>query len=269
VVAEPRPQGGGLAWPAAVKKRYRSTLISGTFLLLILLFWQIYSAYMPPVLVPSPQRVALRFIAMWSDPVILSYGLATFWHVVASVTLAFVFGLGIALLAYLFPVFRGAVHDRIAPFLNSFPGIGWAFLALVWFGINSGSVIVSSALALLPLAIINLGAGLRELDKDVLEMAHSFTRNTPKRIRMVMLPLMFPYMFATIRLCFGVSWQIVLIVELLCGASGLGSMISVARQRYLTDMIFAVALLLLAIVFLTDRLVFARLQNKIGKTFNV
>lgn len=244
-------------------------LIAFGFALLVLLIWQVYSAYMPPVLVPSPERVIRRFYAMWSDPIILAYGAATVWHVLASVSLAFSLGLAIALLAHFFPPLRAAVYDRIAPFLNSFPGIGWAFLALVWFGINSGSVIVSSAAALLPLAIINLGTGLRELDKDALEMARSFTRDTPRVIRTVMLPLMFPYMFATIRLCFGVSWQIVLIVELLCGAPGLGSVISVARQRYWTDMIFAVVLLLLVIVFLTDRLLFARIQTKIGKAFNV
>jgi NitT/TauT family transport system permease protein len=59
------------------------------------------------------------------------------------------------------------------------------------------------------------------------------------------------------------------VVELLCGAPGLGSVISIARQRYWTDMIFAVVALILILVFITDRLIFARLQYKIGKTYNV
>jgi NitT/TauT family transport system permease protein len=173
----------------------------------------------------------------------------------------------IALLAYFFPVLRGAVYNRMAPFLNSFPGVAWAFLALIWFGINS--LIFSSTAAMLPLAVINLGAGLRELNPEMMEMSISFSRHTRRRIRRVMLPMMFPYMFATLRLCFGVSWQIVLIVELLCGAPGLGAVISVARQRYWTDMIFAVVALILIIVFITDRLIFAKLQYRIGKTYNV
>jgi len=261
--------------PVPAGTRLISRMITGrrvavfVFLAAVLAGWQIYSGFMPPVLIPSPMRVAERFVTMWSDPGFLSYAGATVMHVLLSVSLAFGLGLAIALLAYFFPALNAAVYRRAAPFLNSFPGVGWAFLALIWFGINSKAVIFSSAVAMLPLAIINLGAGLRELNRETIEMSVSFSRQTRRRIGLVMLPMMFPYMFATLRLCFGVSWQIVLIVELLCGAPGLGAVISVARQRYWTDMIFAVVALILIIVFIADRLIFARLQYRIGKTYNV
>ena len=239
------------------------------FLAALLVVWQLYSSFMPPVLIPSPARVATRFFTMWSNPGFISYAWSTVLHVLASVSIAFVLGLFIALAAYFFPNFQPAIYKRFAPFLNAFPGVGWAFLALIWFGINSQAVIFSSAAAMLPLATINIGAGLRELNREAIEMSLSFSRHRGRRVRLVMLPMMFPYMFATLRLCFGVSWQIALIVELLCGAPGLGAIISVARQRYWTDMIFAVVALILLIVFITDRLIFARLQDRIGKTYNV
>lgn len=238
------------------------------FLAVVLIAWEVTSRSMPPVLLPGPERVIGRFFSMWSNPAFADYALWTVGHVLASVLMSFVLGLAIALLAHFLPVLNSAVYQRLTPFLNSFPGIGWAFLALVWLGINSGAVIFATTVALLPLAVINLGAGLRELDRDTVEMSVSFSRSGPRRIRMVMLPLMFPYMFATIRLCFGVSWQIALIVELLCGAPGLGSVVSVARQRYWTDMIFAVVALILLIVFLTDRVLFSRIQTWIGKTYH-
>jgi ABC-type nitrate/sulfonate/bicarbonate transport system permease component len=240
----------------------------GAFLLVVFAAWQIYSSFMPPVLIPSPARVAARFVSMWSNQGFLSYAGATVVHVLLSVSIAFALGMIVALIAYFFPVLNVAVYQRMAPFLNSFPGVGWAFLALIWFGINSKAVIFSSAAAMLPLAVINIGAGLRELNRETIEMSVSFSRQAGRRIGLVMLPMMFPYMFATIRLCFGVSWQIVLIVELLCGAPGLGAVISVARQRYWTDMIFAVVFLILIIVFITDRLIFAKLQHRIGKAYN-
>lgn len=260
-----RPAKAGLA-SRMITGRGIAVLV---FLLVVLAGWQVYSSFMPPVLIPSPARVADRFISMWSDPGFLSYAGATVMHVLLSVSIAFGLGLAVALAAYFIPALQGAVYRRAAPFLNSFPGVGWAFLALIWFGINSKAVIFSSAAAMLPLAIINLGAGLRELNRETIEMSVSFSRQTRRRISLVMLPMMFPYMFATLRLCFGVSWQIVLIVELLCGAPGLGAVVSVARQRYSTDMIFAVVALILIIVFITDRVIFARLQHRIGKTYNV
>jgi NitT/TauT family transport system permease protein len=239
------------------------------FILAIFAIWHIYSRFMPPVLIPSPARVMKRFLTMWSNPGFLDYAGATVFHVIASVSIAFFLGLAIALCAHFIPPLRGAVYRRVAPFLNSVPGVGWAFLSLIWFGINSKAVIFSSTAALLPLAIINIGAGLRELNGEMTEMSLSFSRNTRRRIFRVILPMLFPYLFATLRLCFGIAWQIVLVVELLCGAPGLGSVISIARQRYWTDMIFAVVALILILVFITDRLIFARLQYKIGKTYNV
>jgi NitT/TauT family transport system permease protein len=253
--------------------RFRKTLMDALpavlFLAAILAIWKVTSGFMPPVLIPSPERVVTRFITMWSTPGFLSYAGMTVMHVVCSVAIAFVLGLVIALTVQFVPLFRSAVYLRLAPFLNAFPGVGWAFLALIWLGINSPAVIFASSAALLPLAIINLGAGLREMNSEALEMALSFSRNPRRRIWLVMLPLMFPYMFATLRLCFGVSWQIVLVVELLSGAPGLGAVVSVARQRYWTDMIFSVVALILIAVFVTDRLIFARLQSRIGKVYNV
>ncbi|SMF62473.1 NitT/TauT family transport system permease protein [Xaviernesmea oryzae] len=266
-IVVPHRASGRLAF--RLRKSVMDILPTVLFLAALLAIWKVASGYMPPVLIPSPERVAMRFFTMWSTPGFLSYAGMTVLHVLASVAIAFVLGLAISLTVHFLPIFRGAVYRRLAPFLNAFPGVGWAFLALIWLGINSPAVIFASSAAMLPLAIINLGAGLREMNAEALEMALSFSRSTPRRIRMVMLPLMFPYMFATLRLCFGVSWQIVLVVELLSGAPGLGAVVSVARQRYWTDMIFSVVALILIAVFITDRLIFARLQSRIGKVYNV
>ena len=243
-------------------------IAAALFLLAVLAAWQYFSQRMPAVLLPSPERVAGRFFSMWTTRGFTDYVGLTIYHVLAAVVLAVLAGLAIALLTYFAPVLNRAVYERLAPFLNSFPGVGWAYLGLIWFGITSGSVIFASAIAMVPLAIINIGAGLRALDTDIVEMAESMSRRRPRRVRMIILPLLLPYLTATVRLCFGVAWQIVLVVELLCGAKGLGSVISVARQRYWTDMIFAVVILVLALVFLIDRGVLARIQARIGKTFN-
>lgn len=258
------------AKPAKGNRRsLRRTVATILFVVAVLAAWQIYSMFVPPVQVPSPLRVVGRFYTMWSDPGFLLYAGYTLQHVIASVTLAFSLALAIALLVYFFPVLDLAVYGRLAPFLNSFPGIGWAFLALIWLGIDSKAVIFSATAAMLPLALINIGAGLREMNREAIEMAMSFTRSPIRRVRMVILPMLFPYLFAALRLCFGVSFQIVLIVELLCGAKGLGSIVNFARSRYWTDMIFAVAILILVVVYLVDRLVLARLQDRIGKVYNV
>ena len=257
------PHPAGAAWPAA---RHIAVAI---FLTAALSIWQIYSLFLPPVLLPGPARVILRFIAMWSERSFLAYAIASLVHVLASVAISFTLGVAIALAGYFSPTLRPAIYARLAPFLNSFSGIGWAFLALIWFGINGGAVIFATSVALLPLVIINAGAGFAELNGETLEMATSFSRRSGRHVALVILPMLFPYLFATFRLCIGIAWQIVLTAELLCGSRGLGTVIDVARARYATDMLFAVVLLVVIVVFVCDRLVFATLQTRLRKTYEV
>lgn len=269
-----RPQGGAGGAPA--RAAAPRTGPAGThrwavaaFLLAALALWEVGSRFAPPILIPSPARVATRFVSMWGDPGFLQFAWQSVLHVAAVVALAFTFGVAIALLGHFSAMFRPGIYHRVAPFLNSFSTLGWAFLAMIWFGLNDQAVIFASTLALLPIAIINSGAGLRELDRETLEMATSYSRNRYRQLVRVILPMLVPYLFATLRLCVGIAWQIVLTVELLCGSSGLGTIINLARARYATDMLFAVVALILIIVFITDRVIFANIHRRLRKTYGV
>ena len=203
------------------------------FLLIVFVGWQVYSAYMPPVLIPSPARVLHQFVDLWTDPRYIAYAISSLIHVTAAVAISFTLGVTLSLVGHYFSIFDLAIYGRLTPFLNSFSGIGWAFLALIWFGVNESSVIFATSAALLPFAIINAGAGLRELNHDIVEMGMSFSRSSRRQIYWIILPMMFPYLFATIRLCFGIGWQIVLTAELLWAPSGLGTLINLAPGRLL------------------------------------
>ncbi len=118
---------------------------------------------MPPVLMPSPARVFQRFIDLWTDPRYIAYAVASLIHVSVSVAISLHFRCRDRPRGALFSIFDLAIYGRLTPFLNSFSGIGWAFLALIWFGVNESAIIFATSAALLPFAIINAGTGLREL----------------------------------------------------------------------------------------------------------
>ncbi|MCW5771246.1 MAG: ABC transporter permease subunit [Rhodospirillaceae bacterium] len=273
-MAETPPSRGAATAPAARRRRRLSPaaarrLAVAVFVALILLAWYGVSLTVPPVLIPGPERVALRFAQMWTDWGYLTFAVDSFVHMVAAVTIAFVLGVGVALIGYFYAPANLAIYSRLAPFLNAFSGLGWAFLALIWFGITGSAVIFAAAAALLPLAIINAGAGLQQLNREAIEMAVSFSRHPGRRIWFVILPMMFPYLFATLRLCFGIGWQVVLVAELLNGSGGLGTVINVTRMRYATDMLFSAVFLILIIVYVTDRLIFARIQARLRKVYEL
>ena len=160
---------------------------------------------------------------------------------------------------------RLAVHGRISPFLNSFSGIGWTLLSIVWFGINEFTVVFAISVVLTPFAIINMREGLETLDRELLEMAESFTRNRWREFIRIVLPALMPFVFATLRISFGVSWKVALAAELFGGRTGLGYLFNLAQQNFDVRLILVVIIVIIAFVYGTDRLLLAPLQARAGR----
>jgi NitT/TauT family transport system permease protein/sulfonate transport system permease protein len=122
---------------------------------------------------------------------------------------------------------------------------------------------------LLPFALSNLRAGLQELDHDIIEMAGSFGRHRGRLVGMAIMPLMVPYIFATLRICLGVAWKVMLTAELFGGTSGLGHLISRARADFDTPAIFAIIVIIVAFVYASDKLLLEPMQARLRRNYAV
>jgi len=71
-----------------------------------------------------------------------------------------------------------------------------------------------------------------------------------------------PFVFATLRISFGVSWKVALGAELFGGRTGLGYLFNLAQQNFDVRLILVVIAIIIAFVYGTDRLVFAPLQAR-------
>ena len=105
-------------------------------------------------------------------------------------------------------------------FLNAFSAIGWTLLSIMWFGVTSLTVIFAISAVLVPFALVNMSAGLANIDPEFIEMAGSFTRRRLRMFTLVIVPSLYPFIFATLRIMFGVAWKVTLTAELFGGNSG-------------------------------------------------
>jgi NitT/TauT family transport system permease protein/sulfonate transport system permease protein len=250
---------------AALERRRRAAAHLATVAFVAV--WALAAAAQPAYVLPGPWAVAEGLVAFLGNPHMLAHMLRSFAHVVAAISLSFVIGGLLALLAHYVPVCHLMVHGRVAPFLNSFSGIGWALLAVLWFGLTPVTVIFAITMVLVPFAIINLRAGLEAVDPDLLEMARSFGRSRWREFRLVVAPALRPFVFATLRISFGVSWKVALTAELFGGNAGFGYLFNLARQDYDTPLIFVVIVLIVAFVFVVDRYVFAPIQRRLQEGY--
>ena len=204
---------------------------------------------------------------MLTVPALARNALASVLHVGCAVSAAFVLGMSLALLAHYVPLFRTLIHRRISAFLNSFSGIAWALLAVLWFGVNQFTVIFAVTVILLPFTLINIREGLANLDAEIVEMGQSFSNLTLRNLRLVILPLLLPFIVATLRISFGVAWKVTLTAELLGGDKGLGYIVNIATQEQNTARVVAVSLMIVVFVRVLDRYGFEPVQRHLALAY--
>ena len=229
--------------------------------------WFIASARVPAYVLPPPGEVAWAVVDFFSNARKLGHLGATLRNIGVAIALSFTLGSLLAFVAHYARWSEPTIHRRLSPFLNSFSGIGWTLLAVIWFGVSMTTVVFAISVVLLPFALINLREGLNALDRELGEMAKSFTRTRRRIIAMVVVPAIVPFAFATLRIMFGVAWKVTLTAELFGGNQGLGYMINLARQEFDTATIFAAIVLIIAFVHGMDRYVLGPLQQSVSRHY--
>ncbi len=258
-----------LARPPAPETRaaWAGASVSVAFWAAAIWLWHVYAQTVPAYQLPPPAVVFARMGDFLTDAGLAGNLAISLGHVAAAMALAFLIGGALALLPEAAPAARMLVDDRLTPFLNAFSGIGWLFLAILWFGINSTTVIFAVTMVLTPFAIINLRTGLREMDRDLLELGASLSRSPLRRFLKLAAPMLAPFAFATLRTSFGVAWKVVLTAELFGGARGVGAVLNSARQEFDTETIFAVILFIMLFVAAAELLAFRPAQRALDRRF--
>jgi NitT/TauT family transport system permease protein len=240
-------------------------LAGHVFTLAVLAAWAVWGLSVQSYEMPGPLDVARRLVAFFGDWYELQQMFISFAHVLGAVAISFVIGTACALLAFYLPRTRLMMHGRLAPFLNSYPVIGLIMLAIIWFGVNDFTVVFVISMVLIPFAIINMREGLDALDPELLEMGRSFTRSRWRTFTRIVVPSLYPFVFATLRVSFGVSWKVTLTAELFGGNTGFGYLLNLARNDFDTPLIFGIILIIIAFVYTTDRWVFAPIQRRLDR----
>ncbi|MEP7031824.1 MAG: ABC transporter permease subunit, partial [Pseudolabrys sp.] len=128
-------------------------------------------------------------------------------------------------------------------------------LLVLWFGIYlKAKIIVVFLFAVFPV-LINTYQGVRECDKNMLEVARSFRSNEWRVWQDVLLPFAVPYIIAGIRLAIGRGLIGMIIAEFYTTISGLGFMVTRYANLFEMDKVFVPVIVLMVLgVSLTSML---------------
>ena len=242
--------------------RGRAVWFADGLVLAVLAAWYIGASQLPEFVLPGPVAVGQRLVVLFTDPEFLAHTLASTMRVVASVVLALVIGGGLAMLQRAVPALDWVIRGGIQPFLSSFPSVGWAILAAIWFPPGHSSIMFVQVAILIPFCLINIAEGLRQIDREIVEMARSFTRRGGRVTALVTMPLMMPYVMGALRISYGIGWKISLVAELLGSASGLGYLMLRAQGSADLTTVMAASLAIVILFAAGERLILDPLARR-------
>jgi sulfonate transport system permease protein len=228
------PVAPSLAAPKPVPLWMRPRVYRYGFLALILITWELVGPLVNPIFFSYPSKIALAFYE-------LTFVTGELQHYMVESLLILFYGLGIAIavgvpLAILMARFRPVdwALDLPVNAMYATPMVALVPLLVLWFGIYmQAKVIVVFLFCVFPI-LINTYQGVRECDKNMLEVARAFRSNEWRMWRDVLFPFALPYIAAGVRLAIGRGLVGVVIAEFYTTISGLGYMIT--RYAHIFDM---------------------------------
>jgi len=236
--------------------------IAEGLIIVVLLGWHLLSLGMPDFVLPGPLPVAIRILELFTDATYFVHVSSSAVRVVLAVLMAVALGSLLAFLSRWLPITEIIVHGRIKPLLNAFPSVGWAILAIIWFGPSNGTIVFIMIMILTPFCLVNVSEGLKEIDAETIEMARSFTRRRVVVLFKIILPLLMPYFVSALRIAYGVGWKIALVAELFGAQGGLGFLLQEAQGLADATTVFATCFAIVAIFWIGEKLIIDPLARR-------
>ncbi len=163
------------------------------------------------------------------------------------VALGFTFALGAAIVLATAVGFSRPLESALEPTLQairSIPSLAWVPLILLWLGIGENAKVTLIAIGAFFPIYVNLVAGIRNVDRKLVEVGRILGLGRFDLARRIVLPAASPSLLVGARIGLTQAWLFLVAAELLASTKGLGFMLSEGQQIARTDEIITAIVLL-------------------------
>lgn len=191
----------------------------------------------------SPADVARELQALAASGALWKNLAASAQRVFLGFAIAFALALGVGSAVGL----SRRVEDALDPTLQAIravPSLAWVPLLLLWLGIGETAKVALIAIGAFFPIYVNLVAGIRNVDRKLVEVAGVLGVRGFALARRVVLPAALPSLLVGARIGLTQAWLFLVAAELLASTRGLGFMLTEGQQISRTDEILTAILLL-------------------------
>jgi sulfonate transport system permease protein len=127
--------------------------------------------------------------------------------------------------------------DTTLQMLRTIPHLAMIPLVILWFGIGEEAKLFLTSLGVLFPVYLNTYQGVRNVDRDLIEMGRIYGMGGWSLFRKVIFPGALPSIFVGLRYALGIMWLTLIVSESIAASSGIGHMANTAREFMMTDIV--------------------------------
>ncbi|AZI37928.1 aliphatic sulfonate ABC transporter permease protein [Caenibius tardaugens NBRC 16725] len=194
------------------------------------------AGWVDPSILPSPPALAEGFGQLWTEQNLPGQIALSLGRALGGGAIGAVLGLSLGVAAGLSRIGE-ELFDASLQMLRTVPFLALVPLFIVWFGIGEFPKLLLIALATMFPMYLNAYAGVRNVDRKVIEAMRSFGLNGYRLVGEVVLPLALPQIFTGLRFSLGVSVLVLIAAEQINASAGLGYLLNNAQTYQQVDVI--------------------------------
>lgn len=257
-------------------KKYKSYILGGCMVVLILLIWQLasetgifgkYEISRGKLMLPSPVFVIKRMVELLFNGYLLSHIWISFKRVITGFLIAVLLGVPLGILMgrnESIKLFVQPIFKILAPI----PGVAWVPLAILWFGLGDDAAIFIIVVSAITPIVTNVIQGVESIDNNLESLMIMFKASKSQSMRFLIMPSITPYIVTGFKLGLGYAWRVVIAAEMVGVPDGMGYVLNLGRSTAQTEITFITILVLCVMLVVMEKCLFTNLE-KITNTWKV
>ena len=225
--------------------------------------WQVFSLLgpFPQRLFPGVETIVATFVRLTASGILPIHALHTVLRLALAFLLAAVIGVGLGIVIGRYRWVEDVLLQLVT-IGNPIPGLAYAPLFVLWFGLGDIPAVLLVAFAAAFPVILNTWTGVRAVKEIWIRAAQAMGAADHQLFWKVILPSALPYVLTGLRLGLARAWRVLVAVEMLTSVKlGLGWLIFGAREFLNTDVMLAGIAVIGIIGLLLEKVVFQKIEQ--------
>jgi len=206
-------------------------------LFVVLALWEFYGRRVNPILFTYPVAIIRAFIGLVASGELQSYMIDSLLVLLYASILSVVIGVFLGVVMGRFTLVEWAADIYINA-LYSMPMVAMVPLIVLWFGFKVPAKVIIVFLFMVFPILINTYQGVKDVDRNLQEVAHSFCSSEGQLWRHLIIPSAIPFIVVGVRLAIGRGLVGMIVAEFYTSVTGLGYMIVRYANALETDKLF-------------------------------